>query len=126
MDFSDFSRQENLPRLGGGVPYVTIRKVALDLTIEGTFFVKGPGPGTGPAHPGLPTCSNLFNLDFTVQDPLPDMFKGVLPPRGLHPGGVCLQGVWADPAARYMGYYGIRSTSGRYASYCNDLLLLAR
>ena len=64
---------------------MTIRRVALDLTIEGTFFVKGPGPGTGPAHPGLPTCSNLFNLDFTVQDPLPDMFKGVLPP------GVCIQ-----------------------------------
>ena len=33
--------------------------------------------------------------------------------RGLHPGGLH-PGGWADPSPRY---YGIESTSGRYASY---------
>ena len=52
--------------------------------------------------------------------------------RGLHPegsasGGVCIQGVciqggWTDPLP--IGHYGIRSTSGRYASYWNTFLLL--
>ena len=66
---------------------------------------------------------------------------GYLHPGGgdMHPGkrGVCIQGAgrsasmgrgsasgegWADPPPRYMGYYGIRSTSRRYASYGNAFL----
>ena len=60
------------------------------------------------------------------------MTRGVLP-RGVCIGGVCIQegvclqggsaGGWADPLPRYMGYYGIRSTSGQYASYWNAFLL---
>ena len=41
-------------------------------------------------------------------------------------GGVCIQGErgWADTSPpRYMGYYGIRSTSDRYASYWNAFLV---
>ena len=37
---------------------------------------------------------------------------------GLHPG----RGVGRSPPPRYMGYYGIRSTSGRCASYWNAFL----
>ena len=60
---------------------------------------------------------------------------------GLHPGGVCIQGglhpgesalgrlgrplPGGRPPLRYMGYYGIQSTSGRYASYWNAFLLRA-
>ena len=38
--------------------------------------------------------------------------------------GYCIQGAgdWADPPP--IGYYGIRSTSGRYESYWNAFLLL--
>ena len=48
---------------------------------------------------------------------------------GLHPGGSASggsasRGGWADPPPRYMGYYGIQSTSGRYASYWNAFLFL--
>ena len=54
---------------------------------------------------------------------------------GLHSGNVCLTspvGLWGrgrggvghtSPPPRYMGYYGIQSTSGRYASYWNAFLL---
>ena len=76
---------------------------------------------------------------------LPSMYKGHMTHRvclqgvvclqeSLHPGGfasrgwgslsrgVCLQGRgWADPL-RYMEYYGIQSTGGRYASYWNAFL----
>ena len=38
------------------------------------------------------------------------------------PGGVCIQGYWADPPPQ-IGYYGVRSTSGRYASYWNAFLV---
>ena len=44
---------------------------------------------------------------------------------GLHAGrGVRIQGAgdWADPPP--IGYYGVRSTSGRYESYWNAFLLL--
>ena len=51
---------------------------------------------------------------------------GVSASGGLHPGGggvciggVCIQGGWPDPT---MGYYGIRATSGMYASYWNAFL----
>ena len=45
---------------------------------------------------------------------------GLLPgERGLHPGGGLGRPL---PPPRYMGYYGIRSTSGRYASYWNAFL----
>ena len=44
--------------------------------------------------------------------------RGVCIRRGLHPG----RGL-DRPPSRYMGYYGIRSTSGRYASYWNAFLL---
>ena len=63
--------------------------------------------------------------------------QGGLPPgggsasrRGLCLQGVCLHGglhpleVGPDPPPRYMGYYGIRSTSRRYASYWNAFLFL--
>ena len=46
----------------------------------------------------------------------------------LHPGGSASRvgsaywGCWADPP-RYMGYYGIGSTSGQYASYLNAFLI---
>ena len=50
---------------------------------------------------------------------------------GMHTGGstsrrsasreVCIQGDWAD--ASPIGYYGIKSTSGQYASYWNAFLL---
>ena len=44
----------------------------------------------------------------------PGMPMGV----GLHPGGV-----WqTPPPRRYMGYYGIQSTSGQYTSYWNAFL----
>ena len=46
------------------------------------------------------------------------------PPRSAYRGAVCIQGGWADPPPRYMGYYEIRSTSGRYASYWSAFLLL--
>ena len=39
-------------------------------------------------------------------------------PSGLPTGG------GQTPAKRYMGYYGIRSTSGQYASYWNTFFLL--
>ena len=41
---------------------------------------------------------------------------------GLHPeeGGVCIRGSWADSPP--IGYYGIRSRSGRYASYWNAFM----
>ena len=48
-----------------------------------------------------------------------------LPPGGLHPGEVCIQEGeegWADPLP--IGYYGIWSSSGQYASYWNAFLLL--
>ena len=59
---------------------------------------------------------------------------GGLPPEGSLPlgGGVCLQGIlhlgggfcigWGV-CIKIHGYYGIRSTSGRYASYRNAFLL---
>ena len=45
---------------------------------------------------------------------------------GLHPGGreVCIRGGWADPPPPTIGYYEIRSTSERYASYWNAFLLI--
>ena len=43
---------------------------------------------------------------------------------GFCPGGYAIQGGWADsPPPKKIGYYGIRSTSGRYASYWNAFLL---
>ena len=45
--------------------------------------------------------------------------------RGVCLQGVWIQGSWADPL-RYMRYYGIRSTSGRYASYWNAFLFLIK
>ena len=73
---------------------------------------------------------------------LPSMYHrlhdhGVCIQRGLHLGGVYIHGglathcrvcLWRvgqtaqDP--RYMGYYGIRSTSRQYASYWNAFLLV--
>ena len=46
--------------------------------------------------------------------------------RGLHQGRVCIRGVASPPPPyqRYMGYYGIRSASGRYASYLNAFFFL--
>ena len=46
--------------------------------------------------------------------------------RGLHPG-VCIWGdsTFTGGVSRLPGYYGIRSTSGRYASYWNVFLLPA-
>ena len=41
-------------------------------------------------------------------------------------GELCFQGRWADTSPRCMGYYGIRSTSGRYASYWNAFLFSMR
>ena len=67
---------------------------------------------------------------------------GSLHPGGLHLGwfasrGVCIQegsastGGPGDPVGlgrppRYMGYYGIRSTSGWYASYWNLFLFVKK
>ena len=52
--------------------------------------------------------------------------RGGLPRGVCIQEGVCLQGGsaggWADPLPRYTGYYGIRSTSGQYASYWNAFL----
>ena len=44
----------------------------------------------------------------------------------LHPVVVCIWRGWADlpPPTRYMGYYRIRSTNGRYASYWNAFLFM--
>ena len=52
--------------------------------------------------------------------------EGMHPGGGMHPGRVCIHGglpnpLDADPAP--IGYYGIQSTSGRYASYCIAFLL---
>ena len=47
------------------------------------------------------------------------LFKGV----GTHPQGWICPGGGYSPPPQYMGYYGIRSTSGRYASYWNAFLL---
>ena len=56
-------------------------------------------------------------------------FRGCLPPGagGLHPEVIYIQeglhpGGWGRPPLRYMGYFGIQSTSGRYASYWNAFL----
>ena len=54
--------------------------------------------------------------------------QGGLPPGGLPPG-VCLQGgvcnhVGQTPYQRYMWYYEIQSTSGRYSSYWNVFLFV--
>ena len=45
----------------------------------------------------------------------------VLRPGGLHPGVL-----GKPPLLRYMGYYGVRSTSRRYASYWNASLSFGR
>ena len=49
------------------------------------------------------------------------MHLGGLHLRGLHPGGPTSKVGWADPS---IGYYGIQSTSRRYASYWNTLLFV--
>ena len=36
---------------------------------------------------------------------------------GLHPGGSVYEGGGLTPSTSPFGYYGIRSTSGQYASY---------
>ena len=50
-----------------------------------------------------------------------------LPPGGSAPRGSASgeRGSWSDPL-RYMRYYGIQSTSGRYASYWNAFLFLIK
>ena len=43
---------------------------------------------------------------------------------GASSWGVCIQGrVGQTSPPRYMGYYRIQSTNGRYASYCNAFLI---
>ena len=41
----------------------------------------------------------------------------------MHGGDLHLAEGWADPPSTTMGYYGIRSISGRYVSYWNAFLL---
>ena len=63
---------------------------------------RGLHPGGGGLHPGGGVC---------IQE------------GGLHLGGLHPVGVGRPyPPTRYMEYYGIRSTSGRYASYWNAFL----
>ena len=80
---------------------------------------------------GFPACiTGHMTRGVCIQGGLPTR-RGVCILRGWtdSPGSVyrevCIQRGWADPPPRYMGYYGIWSTSGRYASYWNVFFFFA-
>ena len=92
----------------------------------GTVCIQGEGlhPGKGGLHPGgrglhprgsaiRGACIQGVSIQWST--------SGGLHLGSLHPGGSA-SGRIPHPL-RYMGYYGVRSESGRYASYWNAFLL---
>ena len=92
---------------------------------------------------GFPACiTGHMTRGICIQGGLPrgglHLHPGGLHPRGIWKTslglplggsasrGVCIQGVGQIPhPPRYMGYYGIWSTGGQYASYWNAFLFIA-
>ena len=107
---------------------------------EGVCLEGGVHPGEsasgGGLHPGvclqggLPTGGSAYGGVVSIQGVClqEGSAYGGSASGGLHRvggsaswGGVCIQEGWAKTPT-YMGYYGIRSTRGRYASYWNAFL----
>ena len=80
-------------------------------------------------------CLNVFltarnssygKVMFSQMCVIPSVHRGVCIQSGLHPAGSASMGIcsggWAHPPQ--IGYYRIRSTSGRHASYWNAFLVI--
>ena len=120
--------------------YLTTHTVTRDL-IKGfqkswvyiIFTARKLSLGQGNVFAGVCLSTGGLTSEHVSQVTWPrDLYpKGSASGRGLHPWGlpthcrVCLW--WVGQTAqdpRYMGYYGIRSTSRQYASYWNAFLFV--